>query len=153
MVDPSSRALLRRDFDTIVNLESLELEQRELLIKYGCWMEALASGQLSPTTEAQERFVRVARGEAEPSTKYELAWTRFVALKAQDIRRRELRVRELMTERKLSRRQLEFLLQQPHEFQFSDTELRQLHAQLDDAIQAERQGWDGAIVYSNTDGQ
>jgi hypothetical protein len=39
-------------------------------------MEALASGAIAPTTPSQEQFVRAACGEAEPSTPFELAWTK-----------------------------------------------------------------------------
>jgi uncharacterized protein YifE (UPF0438 family) len=48
--------------------------ERSLLAKYGRWLEALAAGALTPLTPTQEQFVRVARGEGEPATEYEIAW-------------------------------------------------------------------------------
>jgi uncharacterized protein YifE (UPF0438 family) len=48
--------------------------ERALLAKYGRWLEALAGGAIAPLTPTQEQFVRVVRGEAEPTTDFERAW-------------------------------------------------------------------------------
>ncbi|HEY1191418.1 MAG TPA: DUF413 domain-containing protein [Gemmata sp.] len=50
--------------------------ERELLTKYGRWMEALVSGAIRPTTPSQEQFVRVARGEGAATTDFERAWAK-----------------------------------------------------------------------------
>lgn len=50
--------------------------ERELVGRYGHWMEALAAGVLAPVTADQERFVAVARGEGEPASAFERAWAK-----------------------------------------------------------------------------
>ncbi|MBX9584179.1 MAG: DUF413 domain-containing protein [Gemmataceae bacterium] len=50
--------------------------ERELVARYGHWMEALAAGVLAPTTPEQEHFARAARGEAEPASAFEVAWAK-----------------------------------------------------------------------------
>jgi uncharacterized protein YifE (UPF0438 family) len=54
----------------------LDDQERELLSRYGHWLEALATGDLVPTTPEQIRFARVARGEAEPRSAFEVAWAK-----------------------------------------------------------------------------
>lgn len=56
--------------------------ERDLLAKYGRWMEALATGALAPTTPSQDQFLRAAKGEAEPRTDFELAWAKVVEARA-----------------------------------------------------------------------
>lgn len=48
-----------------------------LIDKYGAWMEALERQGLRPLTAAQERFVQVCRGVAQPVTPLELAWKKL----------------------------------------------------------------------------
>jgi uncharacterized protein YifE (UPF0438 family) len=50
--------------------------ERELLSRYGYWLEALARGTLAPSTPDQVQFVRAARGEAEPRSAFEVAWAK-----------------------------------------------------------------------------
>jgi uncharacterized protein YifE (UPF0438 family) len=52
--------------------------EKELLTKYGRWMEALASGAIAPTTPGQEQFVRVAGGAGDPSTDFERVWRKLL---------------------------------------------------------------------------
>src|SRR5438270_383430 len=54
--------------------EPLTSEESALLRKHRRWLTQLASGEKSPVTPAQEHFVRVTRGLAEPDTPYERAW-------------------------------------------------------------------------------
>lgn len=56
--------------------------ERDVLVKYGRWMEALVGGAIEPVTPGQEQFLRVARGEAEPATEFERAWAKFARLRA-----------------------------------------------------------------------
>jgi len=37
--------------------------ENKLLVKYGSWLNALASGNLTPTTPEQEHFISVHKGE------------------------------------------------------------------------------------------
>ena len=55
----------------------------ELLSRYGFWLEALVQRQIQPITPAQERFVMMHAGEAEPESAFERAWWKLM-------RRREI---------------------------------------------------------------
>lgn len=48
-----------------------------LIDKYGTWMEALERQAIKPVTAAQERFVQVCRGLAQPAAPLELAWKKL----------------------------------------------------------------------------
>jgi len=52
-------------------------EELEALETYGTWLEALFSGQLSPTTEKQFRFVKAVRGEIDAETAWERLWIKY----------------------------------------------------------------------------
>jgi hypothetical protein len=55
--------LLRRcPFPVPADIPGLTAGDQELLAGCGFWLETLASGALTPLTEAQERFVAVAEG-------------------------------------------------------------------------------------------
>jgi uncharacterized protein YifE (UPF0438 family) len=54
----------------------LDGPERELLSRYGHWLAALAAGEIEPGTPEQVQFVRVARGEDEPRSAFELAWVK-----------------------------------------------------------------------------
>ena len=73
---PEHAALLRRGGYPIHPAARLDDRERELLSKYGYWLEALARGTLSPSTPEQKQFVRVTRGEAEARSPFEVAWTK-----------------------------------------------------------------------------
>lgn len=47
-----------------------------LLARDGHWLEALAAGKINPITEAQQRFVMVARGHRVPQSRHEIAWSK-----------------------------------------------------------------------------
>jgi uncharacterized protein YifE (UPF0438 family) len=57
--------------------------ERDLLTRYGRWMEALATGGLAPVTAEQERFVKVARGEQPPATEFERIWDKLTRHRAE----------------------------------------------------------------------
>ena len=79
MLHPEDHAayLARHDF-FVPPGEQFTPAERDLLAKYGRWMEALVSGAIQPTTPSQEQFLRVARGEGEPTTDFERAWAKVV---------------------------------------------------------------------------
>ncbi|MDY3561100.1 DUF413 domain-containing protein [Gemmata sp. JC673] len=79
MLHPEDHAayLARHDF-FVPPGESFTPAERELLTKYGRWMEALVSGAIRPTTPSQEQFVRVARGEGDPASDFERAWVKVM---------------------------------------------------------------------------
>jgi len=53
--------------------------ERFLLRHYGCFLEALAAGELEPMDPSQEQLVPMLRGEVEPSLPGATAWQKFVA--------------------------------------------------------------------------
>jgi len=76
-VNDHAAYLARRDF-VIPRPDAFTADERDLLVKYGRWLEALAAGILTPTTPSQEQFVRSARGEREPETDFERAWAKVL---------------------------------------------------------------------------
>ena len=75
-VAPEHAVLLARGNYPVHPAGEFDDAEREVVAKYGHWMEALAAGVLAPTTPDQERFVRAARGEAEPQSPFEVAWAK-----------------------------------------------------------------------------
>src|SRR5579884_1258244 len=75
---PIDHAALLRQHDFVLPAD-MELDERErlLLLRYGRWLEALATGAIRALTPEQERFVRVAHGSEEPRTDFEHAWIKF----------------------------------------------------------------------------
>jgi uncharacterized protein YifE (UPF0438 family) len=65
---------LRTPFAFECAVEHIEGAHVELLKRYGCWLAALASGRLNPTTPAQEHFLKVHTGEVGPVSDFERAW-------------------------------------------------------------------------------
>jgi uncharacterized protein YifE (UPF0438 family) len=60
-----------------VNPAEFTSVELNLIWKYGIWMDALENQSLVPITRAQEQFLRVCRGEEEPTTKFAIAWTKL----------------------------------------------------------------------------
>jgi len=55
-------------------LDAVEVDR---LARYGTWYERLADGRLMPGSDAQRRFVLVAKGRAEPVSEHERLWRRY----------------------------------------------------------------------------
>jgi len=70
-------ALLRRGDYPIHPAANLSDPERQLLGRYGYWLEALSCGDVAPETADQTRFVQVARGAVEPKSAFELAWVKL----------------------------------------------------------------------------
>lgn len=66
--------------------DDLQLTEREeqLLKKYGGFYHRLETGQEAPTTEAQEHFVAMCRGETKAETEHEVAYAKYMAFRASD---------------------------------------------------------------------
>ena len=67
-------------------------DQLFLLEQYGAWMEALVKNEIKPLTKAQKRFIQVAYGNRNGSTRFEKAWINSKILK--DRNRTDLIARE-----------------------------------------------------------
>lgn len=52
-------------------------EEIFVLEKWGHWFLALASGDLKPFTEAQERFIKETAEKKKTGTVYEIAWRKY----------------------------------------------------------------------------
>jgi uncharacterized protein YifE (UPF0438 family) len=78
MQRPTEHAVLlaRRDF--VIPPGDFTDAERELLVHYGRWLDALASGTIHPQTPGQAQFVMVARGQREPETDFERAWVKVM---------------------------------------------------------------------------
>ena len=76
MQHPADHAALLARHDFVIPPGDFTEPERDLLVRYGRWLEALASGTAAPVTPAQEQFVKVARGEREPETDFERAWVK-----------------------------------------------------------------------------
>jgi hypothetical protein len=70
-------ALLQRAGFPVPETGDFDDQERDLLSRYGYWMQALAAGGLAPITPEQQRFVQVARGAEEPRSAFELVWDKF----------------------------------------------------------------------------
>lgn len=60
--------------------------ERQLLTKFGHWMDALTAGTLAPVTPDQEHFLRVHRGEEQPSTPFEVAWAKLQQMRSGELK-------------------------------------------------------------------
>jgi len=61
--------------------DHLTPQETAILERYGGWLRSLADGTRAPSTPEQMQFVRVAHGELEPQTPFELAWCKSQRLK------------------------------------------------------------------------
>jgi uncharacterized protein YifE (UPF0438 family) len=69
--------LQRRPFAFRCSVDIFPADEREALVEYGNWLEALVAGTIKPVTAEQKHFLKVAREEAEPKTVCERAWVRL----------------------------------------------------------------------------
>src|SRR5437868_15507184 len=78
---PIDHVVLLRQQDFVIPLGAgLNENERLLLLRYGRWLEALASGKLQPLTAEQTHFISVARDGATPSTAFERTWVKFLQI-------------------------------------------------------------------------
>ncbi len=78
MTPPGDHAVYLKQRDYAVDWEDqFDEPEHALLMRYGHWLEALASGVISPLTPEQTRFLEAARGERDPETPFERAWVKL----------------------------------------------------------------------------
>lgn len=148
------RRLLHQEFDmSSLDVTALTQAQREILRKYGSWLKGLAEGLFSPTTPAQRQFLAVVCGERRAETLHEIAWVKYLEIRARDRKEREKSIRDLMVRKALSVQQLTLLVETSHDFRFSPEERKLLEEQLADARAKVAQPWRTQAVYSTTNGQ
>lgn len=110
---------LRQKFRPLVMSTGISAAEEQLLLKYGRWLEGLMLGELTPISEAQNRFILVCNHELEPQTPYELAWVNYLKMVPGDYRF-YLRARSMLErlpphDYKRSRRLHEWLARKGHE--------------------------------------
>lgn len=72
-------------------------EEILVLEKWGHWFKALASGDLKPFTEAQERFIKETTEKKRTGTIYEIAWRKYMfRKKIEKVQREKLKTRNTM---------------------------------------------------------
>jgi len=71
------KELLKGGFGVDLGKEFSPME-RHFIRSIGHWLEALASGAISPFHSDQEHFVQVCKGEKTPENEIETAWLKFV---------------------------------------------------------------------------
>ena len=67
----------------------LTLAEQQLRDSYMDFYDSLETGQRKPATEAQEHFVKVCHGRAKASTEHELAYVKYMRLRARLRRAKE----------------------------------------------------------------
>ncbi len=75
--DDHLRFLCRGDFRVPATVPGLTPDERQLLVKCGYWLEALANGQLSPISADQVHFILVTKGQVVPRNMHEYAWIKL----------------------------------------------------------------------------
>jgi len=80
-VPEDHKKFLRKKYKLKCNKAIFSEDEVDYLEKYGCWLEALVTGAIKPLPDRkeQERFVMVAKGEAEPSPGkfHEMLWSKY----------------------------------------------------------------------------
>jgi len=75
-------------------------DQLLLLEQYGAWMEALVKNEIQPLTEAQRKFIKVAKGKMPGDTRFENAWINSSIVKNRN--RKDLITRETQLSARVS---------------------------------------------------
>lgn len=73
---PDHAELLRRTDYPVPPTAPLTDAERQIVGRFGYWMEALTVGAIAPATPDQEHFVLAVRGMEEPTSAFELAWVK-----------------------------------------------------------------------------
>ena len=63
------------------NTDAFNADEIVILEKWGYWFQALCFEKLQPFTMMQEQFIRVAKGEFDPVSIYEVAWHNYLETK------------------------------------------------------------------------
>lgn len=78
--------LLRKPFTDFRNYPygfarsgDFSIRESDALLHYGCLINALVAGELSPTTDDDKALLAVAKGEQAPMTPVEKAWVKYQA--------------------------------------------------------------------------
>jgi len=64
-------------FEAAISLESFSDDERDIIIRYGCWFQALMDTRLTIRTESQRHFMEVFAGVEPPRTPHEKTWAKY----------------------------------------------------------------------------
>jgi len=117
------RSVRRRRFSDFGAWDGLAYPERELLSRYGAWLQALADSEIDAITPKQLKFVEVCRGRAAPTSEFELIWVKYQANRKAFYSSERSRLLELALNGRLSARQLEQIIGNSVLFGFSPEEL------------------------------
>ena len=87
--------LISKNFEPALELTGWSMDEIQIIKKYGSWFSALTQGVALPETELQRHFVLVGQGLVAPTTKYEIAWRKYLLFKHEN--------REKLEEEKIKR--------------------------------------------------
>jgi uncharacterized protein YifE (UPF0438 family) len=87
-------------FEIQCSRDALTDRERAILKKYGEAFHQLTTGERSPSTDAQTRFVEVARERRLPITEYEIVWRKYLYLVPPSLERPSLKMSGSTYERK-----------------------------------------------------
>jgi len=73
---PDHAELLKRTDYPVPPAAPLTDAERQIVARFGYWMEALTVGAIAPATPDQEHFVLAVRGMEDPTSAFELAWVK-----------------------------------------------------------------------------
>ena len=73
----TEKQLLRWTLHLDCPAERLTPDCREILERYGSWMQGLCAGKFEPYTPAQQQFLDMHRGLTSPQTRFEHAWYEY----------------------------------------------------------------------------
>jgi len=73
---PDHAELLKRADYPVPPAAPLTDAERQIVARFGYWMEALTVGAIAPATPDQEHFVLAVRGMEDPTSAFELAWVK-----------------------------------------------------------------------------
>ena len=74
---PDHLRYLRQQFQPAVDLAIFTEEEKALLLKRGCWLQALEAGKIPPTTPEQHQFLEVMAGNCDPIHPLQEVWLKY----------------------------------------------------------------------------
>jgi len=133
MPTPADHAeLLKRTDYPVPPAAPLTDAERQIVARFGYWMEALTIGAIAPATPDQEHFVLAVRGMEDPTSAFELAWVKAretashsppASLAATAKRLEETRAAFLTAQREYAFRQMDITAKVRPELDALDAEL------------------------------
>jgi uncharacterized protein YifE (UPF0438 family) len=81
--------LSKQDYPLKCSVEIFENDERNLLSRYGFWIEALVDGVILPITDDERRLIDVHAGKVEPISLQDCAWRKLIERRVWEKNERE----------------------------------------------------------------